>query len=92
MKVGDNIEFNYLKGYDCDLLKGILTKDYSSKAEAYSGKVVEIRDIEKHPVSNVTLRYGKIKGERSRNLVTVEDSDGFAKALYDGRMIGLKIS
>ena len=41
MKVGDNIEFNYLKGYDCDLLKGILTKDYSSKAEAYSGKVVE---------------------------------------------------
>ena len=44
MKVGDNIEFNYLKGYDCDLLKGILTKDYSSKAEAYSGKVVEIRD------------------------------------------------
>ena len=92
MKVGDNIEFNYLKGYDSDLLRGVLTKDYSTKAEAYSGKVVEIRDIEKHPVNKVTLRYGKIKGERSRNLVTVEDSDGFAKAFYDGRMIGLKVS
>ena len=45
MKIGNEISFTYLKGADAGIVKGVLTKDYASKAEAYTGKVVEIRDI-----------------------------------------------
>ena len=48
-----------------------------------------MRDITKSPLSFDTVAYGKIKGERSKNLVTVQiDGDG-SKAFYDGRMVGL---
>ena len=92
MKIGNDISFTYLKGADAGIVKGVLTKDYASKAEAYAGKVVEIRDIAEHPLSNETLRYGNIKGERSQKLVTVELEDGFHKAFYDGRMVGLEVA
>ena len=92
MKIGNEISFTYLKGADAGIVKGVLTKDYASKAEAYSGKVVEIRDIAENPLSNETLRYGSIKGERSQKLVTLELEDGFHKAFYDGRMVGLEVA
>ena len=92
MKIGNEVSFTYLKGADAGIVKGVLTKDYASKAEAYAGKVVEIRDIADHPLSNETLRYGNIKGERSQKLVTVELEDGFHKAFYDGRMVGLEVA
>jgi len=38
-------------------------------------------------LANQTVRYGKIKGERSEQLVTVELPNGEAKAFYDGRMV-----
>ena len=31
-------------------------------------------------------------GERSKQLVTVELEDGFTKAFYDGRMVGVDVS
>jgi hypothetical protein len=37
------------------------------------------------------LQYGKPKGERSHNLVTVDLKDGSTKAFYDGRMVGLLV-
>jgi sulfur transfer protein SufE len=40
----------------------------------------------------LTKRYGNIKGERSQKLVTVELEDGFHKAFYDGRMVGLEVA
>ncbi len=87
-EIGKEISFTYLKGAESAInAKGVLTKDYSALAENYSGKVVDVRDIEEHPVSDVTLRYGKIKGERSNKLVTVELPDGDAKAFYNGRMV-----
>ena len=45
MKIGNEVSFTYLKGADAGIVKGVLVKDYASKAEAYAGKVVEIRDI-----------------------------------------------
>ena len=92
MKIGNTVSFTYLKGSNPSLIGGMLAKDYASKAEGYSGQVVEIRDLEKNPVSNQTLRYGQIKGHRSKKLVPVELKSGDTKAFYDGRMIGLKIS
>lgn len=91
LTIGKDVSFTYLKGADNGIVGGVLTKDYASKAESYNGKVVDIRDIEKSPLSNTTLRYGNIKGERSRNLVTVELPDGDAKAFYDGRMVNCQI-
>tara|TARA_Y100001968_G_C19370495_1_gene724894 strand:+ start:90 stop:404 length:315 start_codon:yes stop_codon:yes gene_type:complete len=87
-EIGKEISFTYLKGAESAInAKGVLTKDYSALAENYSGTVVDVRDIEEHPVSDATLRYGKIKGERSNKLVTVENADGEAKAFYNGRMV-----
>ena len=87
-EIGKEISFTYLKGAESGInAKGVLTKDYSARAENYSGTVVDVRDIEEHPVSDATLRYGKIKGERSNKLVTVELPDGDAKAFYNGRMV-----
>jgi len=87
-EIGKEISFTYLKGAESAVnAKGVLTKDYSARAENYSGKIVDVRDIEKSPVSDATLRYGKIKGERSNKLVTIETSDGEAKAFYNGRMV-----
>jgi len=87
-EIGKEISFTYLKGAESGVnAKGVLTKDYSTKAENYSGKVVDVRDIESNPLSDMTLRYGKIHGERSNKLVTVELPDGDAKAFYNGRMV-----
>jgi hypothetical protein len=65
--------------------------DYASRAENYQGTVEEIRNIEKSPLSDYTVNYGQIKGERSANLVTVELRDGDTKAFYDGRMVGRRV-
>tara|TARA_B100000287_G_scaffold238429_1_gene224294 strand:+ start:536 stop:826 length:291 start_codon:yes stop_codon:yes gene_type:complete len=91
IKVGNKVRFTYLKEAQKGLVNGILTTDYAAKAENYKGKVVEIRSLKEHPVSNQTLRYGNIKGDRSENLITVELKDGETKAFYDGRMVNLKV-
>ena len=91
IKVGNKVRFTYLKEAQKGLVNGILTTDYAAKAENYKGKVVEIRSLKEHPVSNQTLRYGYIKGDRSENLITVELKDGDTKAFYDGRMVNLKV-
>ena len=86
LAVGDTVSFSYLKGVDRQGHKPALV-DYSAKAQNYEGTVEEIRDITKSPLSNHTVNYGTIKGERSRNLVTISiDGDG-SKAFYDGRMV-----
>ncbi len=38
-------------------------------------------------MSNTTWRYGKVKGSRSENLVTVKLDSGDVKKFYDGRMV-----
>ena len=91
LKIGSKVRFTYLKEAQKGLVNGILTTDYAAKAENYKGKVVEIRSLKDHPVSNQTLRYGNIKGDRSENLVTVELKNGDTKAFYDGRMVNLKV-
>tara|TARA_Y100000004_G_scaffold175607_1_gene215377 strand:- start:33 stop:323 length:291 start_codon:yes stop_codon:yes gene_type:complete len=91
IKVGNKVRFTYLKEAQKGLVNGILTTDYAAKAENYKGKVVEIRSLKEHPVSNQTLRYGNIKGDRSENLITVELKGGETKAFYDGRMVNLKV-
>lgn len=92
MKTGSKISFTYLKGANSGNVGGVPTKDYASKAESYNGEVVDVRDIRKQPLSSETLRYGNIKGERSKQLVTVELEDGFTKAFYDGRMIAVDVA
>ncbi len=91
LKIGSKVRFTYLKEAQKGLVNGILTTDYAAKAENYKGKVVEIRSLKEHPVSNQTLRYGNIKGDRSENLVYVELKNGDTKAFYDGRMVNLKV-
>ena len=91
IKVGNKVRFTYLKEAQKGLVNGILTTDYAAKAENYKGKVVEIRSLKEHPVSNQTLRYGNIKGDRSENLITVELKGGETKAFYDGGMVNLKV-
>ena len=88
LEIGDKVSFSYLKGADKEGGKPALV-DYSSRAENYEGTVQDVRDITKSPLSNHTVSYGKIKGERSQNLVTV-DTDQGAKAFYDGRMVGVE--
>ena len=49
-EIGKEISFTYLKGAESAVnAKGVLTKDYSARAENYSGKIVDVRDIEKKP-------------------------------------------
>jgi len=36
------------------------------------------------------VAYGKIKGERSQNLVTISLDDDGSKAFYDGRMVNVQ--
>jgi|TARA_R110002020_G_scaffold194354_3_gene395071 hypothetical protein len=91
-QIGKDVSFTYLKDAKSGITaNGTLTKDYASKAQNYEGKVVDVRNIGKNPLSNDTLRYGSIKGERSENLVTVELPDGQPKAFYDGRMVNAQV-
>ena len=88
LAIGDRVSFSYLKGADKEGYHPSLV-NYASRASSYAGVVEEVRDITKSPLSFDTVAYGKIKGERSKNLVTVQiDGDG-SKAFYDGRMVGL---
>ena len=88
---GDKVSFTYIKDVEKALVNGVLVSDYAKNSERYSGEVVEIRDIEHHGLSKETLRYGNIKGDRSKLLITVEDEDGFSKAFYDGRMMDCSV-
>ena len=56
MKIGNKVRFTYLKEAQKGLVNGILTTDYAAKAENYKGKVVDIRSLKDHPVTNQTLR------------------------------------
>jgi len=90
LAIGDRVSFSYLKGSEKSGFDPMLV-DYSSRSQNYSGVVEDVRDITQNKLSNQTLDYGKIKGERSKNLVTVEvDGDG-SKAFYHGRMVNLTV-
>jgi len=93
MKIGDKIQFNYLKEQVKDNSAGWNNElvDYSATSESYTGTVVEVRDIIEHPVSQETIHRGNIKGSRSRSLVTLELDNGDIKGFYDGRMVGTQV-
>tara|TARA_Y100000296_G_scaffold73724_1_gene91556 strand:+ start:558 stop:872 length:315 start_codon:yes stop_codon:yes gene_type:complete len=91
-EIGKNVSFTYLKDVERGYGTSGRTADYTKNAESYSGEIVEIRDLEKNPVSSATVNYGAIKGERSKQLVTVETPHGETKAFYDGRMVNAKVS
>jgi len=92
MKINDNVSFTYLKGAENAIdANGVLTKDYATNAEDYSGTVVDVRNIEDQPLAWETLQYGG-RTERSQNLVTLELEDGETKAFYDGRMLNRQVT
>lgn len=88
-QIGEKVSFTYLKDIERNSGRNGRTADYAKNAANYSGEVVEVRNIEQQPLSNTTVNYGRIKGERSENLVTVELEDGLAQAFYDGRMVNV---
>jgi hypothetical protein len=70
MKINDNVSFTYLKGAENSIdANGVLTKDYTTNAENYSGKVVDVRNIEDQPLAWETIQYGGLT-ERSQNRLT----------------------
>ena len=91
LKINDTIKFNYLKQFKDELKSGQLLTDYADQSEEYSGKIVEVRNIIKEPVSSDTIRRANIKGRRSETLYTVELADGDIKSFYDGRMVGTEV-
>ena len=91
LKENDAIRFHYLKQFKSELKSGISLKDYTDQSEKYSGKIVNIRNIIKEPVSSDTIRRANIKGRRSEMLYTVEFPDGNIKSFYDGRMVGTQV-
>ncbi len=90
-EIGKNVSFTYLKDIERGYGRSGRTADYTKNAENYSGEIVDVRDVEKSPVTSHTVNYGEIKGERSQNLVTVELSNGDTKAFYDGRMMNATV-
>ena len=91
-KINDKVKFHYLKQFKDELKSGQVLTDYTTTSESYSGKVVDVRNIIDHPVSNETIRRDNIKGRRSEVLYTVElDGDEGVKAFYDGRMVGTEV-
>ena len=92
LKTGQKVRFHYLKQFKDELKSGQVLTDYTTTSESYSGKVVDVRNIVDHPVSNETIRRDNIKGRRSEMLYTVElDGDEGVKAFYDGRMVGTEV-
>jgi|TARA_B110000263_G_C14935927_1_gene341437 hypothetical protein len=91
LKENDVIRFHYLKQFKSEFKSGIDLKDYTDQSEEYSGKVANVRDIIKEPVSSDTVRRAKIKGRRSKILYTVELADGGIRSFYDGRMVGTQV-
>ena len=91
-KTGQKVKFHYLKQFKDELKSGQVLTDYTTTSESYSGKIVDVRNIVDHPVSNETVRRDNIKGRRSEMLYTVElDGDDGVKAFYDGRMVGTEV-
>ena len=92
LKTGQKVRFHYLKQFKDELKSGQVLTDYTTTSESYSGKIVDVRNIVDHPVSNETIRRDNIKGRRSEMLYTVElDGDEGVKAFYDGRMVGTEV-
>ena len=92
LKTGQKVRFHYLKQFKDELKSGQVLTDYATTSEGYSGKIVDVRNIVDHPVSNETIRRDNIKGRRSEMLYTVElDGDEGVKAFYDGRMVGTEV-
>tara|TARA_Y100000310_G_scaffold256212_1_gene263974 strand:+ start:62 stop:394 length:333 start_codon:yes stop_codon:yes gene_type:complete len=90
LKIGDRVSFSYLKGAEKSGWYPTLV-DYNSRSQNYSGTIEDVRDITENKLSDQTLDYGKIKGERSQNLITVDvDGDG-SKAFYHGRMVNVTV-
>ena len=89
LAIGDRVSFSYLKGSDREGY-GPQLVNYAGRAANYNGTVEEVRDITKRPLSFETVAYGKIKGERSKNLVTINIDDDGSKAFYDGRMVNVQ--
>ena len=91
LKENDKIRFHYLKQFKDEHKSGQVLTDYATTSEEYSGKIVDVRSIIDHPVSQDTIRRANIKGRRSEMLYTVELADGEVKAFYDGRMVGTEV-
>ena len=91
-EIGNRLSFTYLKGAEKNGNGSRTQVDYASRAENYNGTVVEVRDIDVQPLADSTYNYGAIKGERSKNLVTVELAGGDTKAFYDGRMVNRTVT
>ncbi len=92
LKTGQKVRFHYLKQFKDELKSGQVLTDYTTTSEGYSGKIVDVRNIVDHPVSNETIRRDNIKGRRSEMLYTVElDGDEGYKTFYDGRMVGTEV-
>ena len=89
LTIGDKVSFSYLKGSEKEGYSPKLV-NYASRAVNYAGTVEGVRDITKSPLSFETVAYGKIKGERSKNLVTINIEDDGSKAFYDGRMVNVQ--
>ena len=90
LTIGDRVSFSYLKGAERQGWYPTLV-DYNSRSQNYTGTVEDVRDITENKLSDQTLDYGKIKGERSKNLITVDvDGDG-SKAFYHGRMVNVTV-
>ena len=56
LKINDKVKFHYLKQFKDELKSGQVLTDYTTTSESYSGKVVDVRNIIDHPVSNETIR------------------------------------
>ena len=94
LEIGDRVKFSYLKGADKQGWHPTLV-DYSTRSSNYSGTIEDVRDITLSPLADQTLNYGSIKGERSKNLVTVDvdgaDEADRYKAFYHGRMVNVTV-
>jgi len=91
LTIGDYVTFTYLKGADKEGI-GPQLVNYANRVSYYNGTVEEIRNITEKPLSQETLSYGKIGGERSKNLVTVKTRKEGSKSFYDGRMIDCMVT
>ena len=65
LKENDKIRFHYLKQFKDEHKSGQVLTDYATTSEEYSGKIVDVRNIIDHPVSQDTIRRANIKGRRS---------------------------
>jgi hypothetical protein len=93
LTVGDKISFEYIdRPVKKDSVWPVNQEvEHNHSVREYSGEVTEVRDIQKHKLSNETVLYNQnIKGDRSQYLVTVKMPDDTFKCFYHGRIFGVQ--